>query len=136
MEHWAKMEYFFSGIVFYCVQHDNFDLNCFEDSFLQIHSGSSNLTLLITSKKNTEIFICFFMRWELFKMNKSKQDLGSICRSKYWPTQIFFSANPFFFKIFRVIFISTFSQRTTSWKKTKQICSTKGVTTGHFSLTT
>ena len=91
------MEYFFSGIVFYCVQHDNFDLNCFEDSFLQIHSGSSNLTLLITNKKNTEIFICFFMRWELFKMNKSKQDLGSICRSKYWPTQIFFSANPFFF---------------------------------------
>ena len=100
MEHWAKMEYFFSGIVFYCVQHDNFDLNCFEDSFLQIHSGSSNLTLLITNKKNTEIFICFFMRWELFKMNKSKQDLRSICRSKYWPTQIFFSANPFFFSKF------------------------------------
>lgn len=100
MEHWAKMEYFFSGIVFYCVQHDDFDLNCFEDSFLQIHSGSSNLTLLITNKKNTEIFICFFMRWELFKMNKSKQDLRSICRSKYWPTQIFFSANPFFFSKF------------------------------------
>ena len=132
------MEYFFSGIVFYCVQHDNFDLNCFEDSFLQIHSGSSNLTLLITNKKNTEIFICFFMRWELFQMNKSKQDLGSICRSKYWPTQIFFSANPFFFfsKFLGLSSFQHFRNVPLLGKKTKQICSTKGVTTGHFSLTT
>ena len=60
MEHWAKMEYFFSGIVFYCVQHDDFDLNCFEDSFLQIHSGSSNLTLLITNKKKILTFLFLY----------------------------------------------------------------------------
>ena len=51
VEHWAKMGYFSSSIVFYCGQPNDFDLNCFKNCLLQIQSDLCNTMLLMINKK-------------------------------------------------------------------------------------
>ena len=80
IEHLAKMDYLFSGIVFYCGQHDDFDLNCFENCLLQIQSDWCNLALLMLKFLFVSSCIGNSLKW--IKVSRSWE---VFVLRKYWP---------------------------------------------------